>query len=308
MIFKTTILLILLAFFSSATSQIIGGDISDENKIKHLALIVITRVTDRENVPKPVTQSQGGGSILNSRWILTCAHTFSDKVVDGAVYRPYGMTITAGTKDKQEGGQVKKVKVQMGRNVFENREMDTALIHLGSGHKIDMTDPKVQRADLLLPGQELPVGTLCMISGWGNYHRKENGEWETPRWAFQGEVAVKAGEACRRMRSFDGEKHLCVGIHRELAMASKGDSGTPVSCRVGEREEVVAGFVVKVPRDVARNLWNEGLSAAVDVRKVHDWIRTTMERRRAQRSFAGETLIALFAAAVGAAAFLKLRS
>jgi len=284
------------------------GEISDDNKIKHLVLINIARVTDQENARQPVKLSQSGGSVLNSRWVLTCAHSFSNKVVNGTMYRPYGMTIRAGTKDEKEGGQTRKVKIQMDRNVFQNREMDTALIYLGSGHRIDMTDPKVQRADLLLPGQDLPVGTLCMISGWGNYHRKQNGEWETPQWAFGGQNVVKAGEACRWMRSFDGEKHLCIGIHRELVMASKGDSGTPVSCRIGEREEVVAGFVVGVPRNISRNLSNEGLSVAVDVRKVHGWIRTTMERRRPQRSFAGETLCALLAAAIGAAAFMKLRN
>jgi len=309
MSFKTTTsLLILLTFFLTANSQIIGGDIADDNKIRHLVYIKVTLNTNQKNIQEPYKFSLSGGSILNDRWILTCAHSFNNKNIDGVMYRPYGMTIKAGTKDlRDQRAQIRRVKIHFNRSVFKHREVDAALIFLGE-YKLDMTNPKVQSADLLHSGQELPAGTLCMISGWGDFHRKEDGKWTTPRYAFQGQIEVKEHRSCQRIESFDREKHLCIGMHKQLVMAARGDSGTPVSCRIGEKEEVVAGYLVRMPIEIGRNFRNEGLGVAMDVRKINEWIRMTMQIRRPQRNFTGEMLCAFLAAAIGAAAFLKLRT
>jgi len=271
--FKITLsLFILFVFFSNASAQVIGGRPAEADLIKHLVFIQVTKSSPDDPIKDVL--SRGGGTIINSRWILTAGHIFNDKHVlvrgNNIVYTSRRVRIIAGSKDLLAGEFRQEIFVNFNGNVILHRQADAALINLRNNRLV--TNNKTEPAVFLQPGENLPEGTSCWTSGWGQQEFIQR-----PQHAKQGKVRVVQDARCNNVVHNNGRRVLQPGWnfcyepsrYAQPAMSWKGDSGSPITCDVGGRE-LVAGVVQGGVAFTGNLPRSRGI--AVDVRRINGWI------------------------------------
>merc|ERR1712004_901224 len=109
----------------------------------------------------------------------------------------------------------------------------------------------------------------CFISGWGRLDDSVRSSKVTfPNVLQESPVKVQSGLLCKLKFVKPGIPVLCVKAKR--GGARPGDSGGPLSCKVGDKWKVagVASFISAVATNVFPN-------AYADVSHARDWIRKT---------------------------------
>ena len=282
------ILFVLSTCSLTASSQIIEGDPVNENEFNYLVYIQV-------RVLNPVNRRArfyGGGFIVNERWVLTCAHNFHLKIGEDPPneFAPDEVTVIAGTKNLRQGpAQVRRVDM---KNVIEHGEyrkggndtFDVALVFL-KNDPLEYNE-RVQPANLATKHEEIPVGSRCIIAGWGItglWHPRE------PNHALKAEMDILDGEICRNFigdedlwfDKFDEHYHLCYGCREgenNCRFPSDGDSGSPVVMRKEDGRDVVIGIHTgeSADRDSVCTFRHPGMG--MDIRRIRTWMDAAMRK------------------------------
>ncbi|KFB42844.1 trypsin [Anopheles sinensis] len=160
-----------------------------------------------------------GGSVLNSKWVLTAAHcTFGAPVS--------ALSVRYGSSKHAAGGTVvavKRVVMHPGYN-SATIDYDFSLLELES--EVTFSD-SVQPVALPKQDEEVEDGTLTTVSGWGNTQSASESN-EVLRAANVPTVNQK--ECDEAYESFGGvtDRMLCAGYKQGGKDACQGDSGGPL--------------------------------------------------------------------------------
>jgi len=263
-------LLLFFVLFSRTTCQVDKGTPVDDDELKFLVHLKVTKKS-KSGIS---TTSFSGGSIINSRWILTCKHSFENKIkfIDRKIETlvPYEVEVQAGTKKslrhQTDEGQRKTIIINK-NNLIRHRKSDAALIYLGE-NPLQITD-RVQPATFIRPGQNLAVGTTCTTSGWGKCpQEKLDGSRPTrnPENALKGEMRIVK---CHKS-SKDSLTGLCYERTETQQRSAEGDSGGPITCEVGGKKEVVVGIV---HGSCGKKMRKNPRTSAVDMKKIYNWVQ-----------------------------------
>ena len=189
----------------------------------------------------PLLQGQFcGGSIIDSKWILTAAHC-----VDGK--SPQELQVALGVFDlEHDSGEiigVKTIHVHPSYQVGADENNDIALLELQS----QTTQPKVA---LVSSSSESPVGADATVIGWGLTDPNNDNSYV----AILREVTmpIVSNETCSvKYGSELTSSMMCAGLAEGGKDSCQGDSGGPLLVQIGN-EWKQAGIVS----------WGTGCAAA----------------------------------------------
>ncbi|XP_013113226.1 trypsin beta [Stomoxys calcitrans] len=159
-----------------------------------------------------------GGSIINSRTVLTAAHCIYTFLGPSSYTIQYGVTNVGGTTNVIN---VERIVRHPGYN-SATIDNDVALLFLSS----DITfGPNARPIEMATSSPD--AGTPAIVSGWGTL--EENGA--TPTILQQAGVFIVSNEKCRQQ--YEGVNYisnvmLCAAVDNGGKDACQGDSGGPL--------------------------------------------------------------------------------
>ncbi|KAH9510093.1 Serine protease 42 [Bulinus truncatus] len=207
-----------------------------------------------------------GGVLIDSEWVLTAAHCIKLKDKMYSVY--------LGTHKKQFVSNPKVLRAK--KVVFMHEQFDpitqrndNAMIKLEK--PVEFTE-KIRPACLPVYRQEFILNNHCYITGWGIQNKP------TYTNALQQlKVDVVPNSECEylwqlRNVTLHG-RTLCAGRVRQKGGACTGDSGGPLSCKIGDKY-YVAGIILFGPKCSSVYVPD----VYTDVGAYIDWIFHTMQK------------------------------
>uniref|UniRef100_A0A1Q3G3B5 Putative trypsin-like serine protease n=1 Tax=Culex tarsalis TaxID=7177 RepID=A0A1Q3G3B5_CULTA len=205
-----------------------------------------------------------GGTIIDSRWILTAAHCLSG-------LNPNDVTVLVGTTQLSRGGfRFRADQFFLHPNWDRTKARnDIGLIRI-KGLMLSMHG-KVEKATF--GADFVRSGTEAIVTGWGG--TRQNGGPLSDKLQFV-RVRVLGEEDCQARLANIGPMHICT-FSREGQGVCGGDSGGPLAIGSGTVIGVVS-FGVGYPPD-------RGCAAGLPdgfarVSTFNSWIRDTMKSRR----------------------------
>ncbi|KAH9510083.1 Transmembrane protease serine 13 [Bulinus truncatus] len=204
-----------------------------------------------------------GGVLIDANWILTAAHCVVDDTLYsirlGSIFRWSNANRTVRTSN------IKIIHENYDEVLLTN---DIALIKMSS--PVEFTD-KVRPACLPVYGQDFVNNDFCYITGFGDTRKGP----ETN--LHQLKVYVVPDKECYYIWKAGTRKHIdsriiCAGMVRQLGGMCHGDSGGPLSCKIGNRY-YVAGVSSVGPIDCKSQFLPDRYTK---VTKYIDWIFNKM--------------------------------
>ncbi|CAF4400347.1 unnamed protein product [Rotaria magnacalcarata] len=207
-----------------------------------------------------------GGTLLNSRYVLTAAHCINNKTNPGAI------TVVAGLHNKELVSEsvrrqflpVRAVIVHPGWNP-DKLENDLAILRLATPATFNTY---VQPA--CLPGPDPRPGSTVYLIGWGS--EMLNGQ---PHHVLKQAPVEVIGNCEKYWQQINNEQQICLGHRTTGFSACKGDSGGSAMQKHGSQWviEGVASYVsdCKTEKDLPPNVY-------VRVSAYLPWIKSIINR------------------------------
>ncbi|XP_055940606.1 serine protease Hayan-like [Argiope bruennichi] len=218
---------------------IAGGETSDEHEWPWM-----TAIFRRHSGSKPKT-FQCGGSLINTRYVLTAAHCF---VVNNVILPASAYVVRLGSHSLSSGEEYAVSNLVLHNNHSGSEFFnDIALVRLSS--EVYITD---KIAPICLPFREMLhenfVGRMAVVAGWGDTSFRSDGT----RVLKHVSVPIVSNEECaaayRRVRGAvflaRGSDHvMCAGLMEGGKDACQGDSGGPLMLKTQDDHWTVVGIV-----------------------------------------------------------------
>ncbi|CAG2103020.1 unnamed protein product, partial [Medioppia subpectinata] len=216
---------------STIFTRVINGDVAEHGKWPWMV-----RTNYHNNLSNPSQYIPWcGGSLISDQWILSAAHC-SHPEIKSVTFGDYNINEREGT---EHIANISEHHVHPGYNNTNMRD-DIALLKLSE--PLDLIDKHRLFEPICLPWADttLGLGTKCTATGWGStvaaYYVLSNELQEV-------ELAIASNSTCNwdAKLIFQQNKQLCAVNHDSSKHTCKGDSGGPLSCRLGEVGWVLEG-------------------------------------------------------------------
>ncbi|XP_077520437.1 trypsin-1-like [Amblyomma americanum] len=215
-----------------------------------------------------------GGSIINSRYVLTAAHC-----VSGLLTFPSDFAITVGEQDitkKDDTDDVVYVRKITKHPNWDRSSLDNDYALLELRTPLDFQGKHKHLMPVCLPEKDQSFeGENCTISGWGlTKDRSEGGR--IPAKLQKADVPVLKHATCRGfyegINEVKEETMICAGPEEGGRSVCQGDSGGPLQCPRADGRYVLAGITSWGVKCAAPK--QPGVFARVSTRT--DWIRSVV--------------------------------
>nr|XP_022918863.1 trypsin-7-like [Onthophagus taurus] len=158
-----------------------------------------------------------GGSIISSRYIVTAAHCTNGTVASE-------LSIRYGTSIRNDGGDIAQVATLYQHPEYDEETADFDISLLKLGEDLLFAD-KVQPIKLPSLNEAIPVGELCVVTGWGRL--EHNG---VPPLQLQAvRIPIITLEQCREAYAVRNltvsDRMICAAYPSGGKDACQGDSG-----------------------------------------------------------------------------------
>ncbi|XP_066927235.1 chymotrypsin B-like [Clytia hemisphaerica] len=208
-----------------------------------------------------------GGSIINSRWVVTAAHC--------VLYRSaheFKVKLGDHNRNVSEGEQFIQIFKFIIHKNYKNSNNDIALLQLATPAKFGRN---VQPVCLPNQGDAPQVGSKCYITGWGKIKHPGNSHTILQQLALK----LLTKSACSKR---NGKYHpvtdqmLCAANTDNPANQSSchGDSGGPFVCQNGDGSWTLQGVV---SWGSPRCDKNDAFTVFVRVGQLRSWINQNMK-------------------------------
>lgn len=154
-----------------------------------------------------------------------------------------------------------------------NNVNDIAVLKLKKPIKISKMVKLLHMAD---KKDVFPVGTRCLIAGWGRLSRAKK---RLTNKLHYGLMKIVNPKYCQGKSSFNQKREICAGKIRFLQnITGKGDSGTALRCyRKSDGKLVVAGVDSRAP--------TENLTIFTKVSFYRDWLDSKIRSLKNKHQF-----------------------
>lgn len=184
----------------SPQPMVVGGDIDVSSDVGWIAALIQTG------------RYRCSGSLVAPAFVLTAAHCTQST-------RARQWTVRLGSKDRTDGGLVRRVRRILEFPGYGSNHGDMALLRLQERTAIEPV--------ALVPRGTSWVGDWGYIAGWGQTAANDQ---RPPRWLRSASVPIQPDYVCRKTygpRFFNRRFMLCAGSRRPASCL--GDSGGPLA-------------------------------------------------------------------------------